>query len=291
MIHFELLESKSLPEACSLLAEHQPGGQVLAGGQYLVNLLRNGSIRPKYLVDIKGLAGLSYIRADGDGLKIGALTTHRDVEQSPLVKQRLTVLWAAEQQLGCVQSRNWGTIGGNLCQASPATDIAPILMSLGALAKVVSSRGERTVPLDGFFTGYHQTLLKPDEIMVEIQVPAIPSRSGAAYHKETVKFADPPIVAVATSLSLDGAGRIARARIVLQAVGIMPIRAVKAESLLMGHQISDALVEEAAVLAAGEAQPRSTNWPADYKREMVRVTTVRVVKKAMALALKGGELN
>ena len=136
---FEYLEPKSLEEACSFLSKHKEDAKILAGGQNLLVLLKQRRIKPKYLIDIKGLSEMEYIRDEDDVLKLGALTTHRAIETSNLVRERLPMLAELEQEVGCIQTRNWGTIGGNLCQASPATDLSPALIACKGSVKVAST--------------------------------------------------------------------------------------------------------------------------------------------------------
>ena len=136
MIRFDVLEAGNLMEACSLLTEHRKEARLIAGGQNLLVLLRHRLIRPRYLISIKQCSDMEYIEEDGDNVKLGALTTHRAVETSALIGEKIPMLAEVENQLGCVQTRNWGTIGGNLCQASPTSDLAPTLIVLGAHCKI-----------------------------------------------------------------------------------------------------------------------------------------------------------
>ena len=187
-----------------------------------------------------------------------------------------------EHFLGCVQTRNWGTIGGNLCDVTPANDPPPALLALGARVKAASVRGEREMSLDEFIASYHKTALEPDELLVEIQVPKSAPHTGGVYHKESVRATDAPIAAVAAVVSLDeGLEIVTAARIVMQSVGPMPIRAVGAEKQLIGKKIQEGLVDEVAAVAATEARPRSTP---EYKRELVKVITRQVVTQAIERA-------
>jgi len=197
----------------------------------------------------------------------------------------MPMLAELEHKLGCVQTRNWGTIGGNLCQASPTNDLAPALISLRARCIVKSLRGERTIALDDFFVDYQRTALEPDEILVEIQVPTLSSRTGGVYGKETVRFADPPIASVAVVLELDEQGAVENARILLQAVGVTPLRAMEAENIITGEKVKDKTVDTAATLAAKAGKPISDIYgSADYKREMIKVLTRHGIKEAIRRA-------
>jgi len=285
MVRFELLEPKNLFEACSLLAEHKEKAKVIAGGQGLLPLLKHRQIAPKYLINIKNLPGLEYIDDAGSHLRIGTLTTNRAIEVSALIKQRYPMLAELERVVGDVQTRNWGTLVGNLCAASPTSDPAPALIALGATLRSVSVRGEREVPLEEFFVEYLKTALGPDEIVTEIQIPSPPPYTGGAYHKERVRMTDSPIASVAAVISLDGSDTVAIARIVLQAVCPTPVRAREAESFIVGKKVDDKFIDEVAVLAEKAACPISDIYgSAEYKREMVKVVTKQVVTEAIKRA-------
>lgn len=284
MVRFRLLEPRDLSEACSLLAEYREKAKILAGGQGLLPLLKHRQIAPNYIINIKGLPSLGYIDESGGSLRIGALTTNRAVELSALIKERYPMLAELEQVLGDVQTRNWGTLVGNLCAASPTSDLAPALIALGARVKVMSVRGERAIPLDDFFVDYLKTALESDEIVTEIQVVEPLPRTGGAYHKERIRVMDSPIASAAAVVSLDaGLGTVVAARIVLQAVCPTPIRAKEAEKVIIGEKVRDGLADEVAVVAAKEACPISDVYgSAEYKREMVKVA----IRQVVGLAIK-----
>jgi carbon-monoxide dehydrogenase medium subunit len=285
MVRFELLEPANLSEACSLLAEHKERAKVIAGGQGLLPLLKHRQIKPKYLISIKNLPGLEYIDDGRSDLRIGALTTNRAIEISSLIKQRHPMLAELERVVGDVQTRNWGTLVGNLCAASPTSDPAPALIALGATLRSVSTRGEREVPLEDFFVEYLKTALEPDEIVTEIQIPGSPPYTGGAYHKERVRMTDSPIASVAAVISLNGSDTVAMARIVLQAVCPTPVRAREAENFMVGKKVEDKLIDEVAVLAAKAACPISDIYgSAEYKKEMVKVATKQVMAEAIKRA-------
>lgn len=289
MVRFEVLQPKSLSEACSLLAEHKAEAKIIAGGQNLLVLLRQRQLKTRFLINIKQLPNLDYITDGSGSLRIGALTTHRAIEMSKLVKAKFPTLVELEQNVGCIQSRNWGTIGGNLCQASPVNDPPPALIALGAKAKIVSVRGERVISLDDFFVGYQETALQPDEILVEIELPEALPHSGAAYQKEAVRFADLPIASVAAMVKLGAGEVVEEARIVLQAVGATPLRAREAEKRIIGKKIENKLLDEAAELAARDVRPSThISSLAEYKQEMVRVLTKHTVREAIKRAKRAG---
>lgn len=281
MVRFGLLEPRTLEEACRFLAQLKEEAKVIAGGQNLLPLLRQRRIKPRVLVNIKGLSKMEYIREENRRLRIGSLTTHRAIEMSDLIAKRFPILVDLERKLGCIQTRNWGTIGGNLCQASPATDPPPALIALEAKVRIISVRGERILPLDDFFVGYQKSCLHPDEILTEVELPEAPPHSGAAYHKEVVRYNDPPIASVAAMVKLSQQKRIESVRIVLQAVGVIPLRAREAEDSMMGESLTEHLLKEVTGLAAKEARPISDIYGSvSYKREMIEMITERVLKEA-----------
>ncbi len=287
---FEYLEPSSLKEACSLLSKYKERAKIIAGGQSLVVLLRQRLIAPNYIVNIKNLQELQYIRDGGDSLRIGALTTHRAIETSPLIKDRFPSLVDSEHNLGQVQIRNWGTVGGNLCHADPGGDLAPPLIALGAKAKAVSIRGEREIALEEFFINLFATVLESDEILTEIEVPYLPRYSAGAYRKETIVAGDFPIAAVAAVIGLgEGQDTVKEARIVLGGVGVTPIRAREAEKVLIGKKVNGRLAEEAGVAASREADPTAdARGSVEYKRKLVRLLTKEMLDLAIERARQSG---
>lgn len=284
---FEHLAPKTLKEALTLLDKHKDECKVIAGGQSLLILMRQGLVAPEYLIDIKGVSGLSYIKSDGkEGLKIGALTTHRAIEKSPLMKNGYSVLSEMERRLASIQTRNWGTIGGNVCHGDPAGDPAPVLIALGATLKIAGLKGERTVPAEDFTVDYFETVLEEGELLVEIQVPPPPPRTGTAYSKFNIIESDMATVSVAVSVTLKADNKTCEdVRIVLGASAPTPVRAKKAEAVLRGKEITDSLLKEAGELASTEAEPVSDiQASAEYRQELVKVMVARVGKEALARA-------
>jgi len=284
---FKYLAPKTLKEALTLLDKYQDDCKVIAGGQSLLVLMRQGLVTPKYLIDIKGLSELSYIKSDTKGgLRIGALTTHREIEKSPKMRDGFVVLAEMENRLASIQTRNWGTIGGNLCHADPAGDPAPVLVALNAALRMASLNGERTMPVEDFCLDYFETALEHNELLTEIQVPAIPPYTGAAYTKFNVIESDLATVGVAVSVTLRSDDGICQdVRIALGAAAPTPIRAKKAEAVLRGKKITNNLIKEAGEIASTEAEPISDIYAsAEYRRELIKVLVKRVGKEALARA-------
>lgn len=289
-MRFQYLQPLTLQEATSLLVEKDGEAKVIAGGTDLINLIRTKAIRPRYVVDIGRIPGLDHVRYDRDGmLSIGALTTLRSLETSIAIRQRHPVIAQAAAQLGSVAIRNVGTIGGNLCHASPAADTAPSLMALGATVKIFGPAGERTVALEEFFTAPGRTVLQRGEILAEICVPPMPPGSKGAYLKHASRgAADLAIVGVAVVAATDG-GCCEGVKIALGAVAPIPMRPRNAERMLDGKEINSALIEQAAQAAADESRPiTDVRASADYRREMVKVFTSRAIKRVSGKGEESG---
>jgi carbon-monoxide dehydrogenase medium subunit len=287
MKDFEYFSASSLQEACSLISQYKEVGKILAGGQSLITLLRQRLISPTCLIDIKGLKELDYIEFDKkSGLRMGALTTHRTIEKSPLIQEKYSVLSDMVKSLASVQTRNWGTIGGNLCSADPIGDPAPSLIALDASLKLVSVNGERMVALEDFFTDYFTTIIEPDEILAEIQLPPPAASTGVEYMKFSTIEAGIKIVSTSVAVTVEAGTEICKnARIIMSAVAPVPLVAKKAAELLMGKQLTDGLIEEAAQMASMETDPTSdVHASAEYRKEIVKVLVRRATKKAFEKA-------
>ncbi len=285
---FEYVPAKTVKEACDLLSKYGEETKILGGGQSLVSLMKQDLVSPSYIIDIKEISDLDYIRYDEkDGLRIGALTTHRSLETSAVVQDKFFMLAEMERTLASVPVRNWGTLGGNLAHADPASDLAPTLMALGAEVTVTGSNAERVISLDEFFIGYFETALRPDELLIEIHVPNS-GQGGGIYSKFAQRATDLAVVSVATHLIFDpdNSDLCKDVRIVMGSVGPTPLRAKRGEDLLKGQTIDDTLIEEAARLSAEDAQPTTDiNGSEEYKREIVHVLVRRTIKEAQARAL------
>jgi len=291
MIHdFTYLKPGTLQEALSMLADHKEECKVISGGQSLLIIMRQGLVVTDYLVDIKRLNELSYIKYDEKGgLRIGATTTHRAVEKSELIKQKYPVLVAIEKGLASVQVRNWGTIAGNLAHGDSSGDLAPTLIALDAKIKLSSETGNRTIPLEEFYTGLFETALNKDELVVEVQVPPARELTATVYEKFNLIKNDQAVVGVAATVAVDQGSTCKEARIVLSNAAVTPIRAKNGERLLIGKKLSDALLTEAAEAAAKEADPVSDiHASEEYRRHLIRVLTKRMVTEAWEEAIRLG---
>jgi len=287
MRNFEYLKAGSVREAIELLSKYGEKAHLLAGGTDVLVKLKQKEILPELLVDIKGIPSLEGVEyRDGEGMKIGPLTTIREIETSALVRQHLPVLAEAAHLLGSVQVRQRATIGGNICNALPSADMGPYLIGMGARVKVVGSEGERSILVEDLFAGSGQNSLKLGEVLISIEVPAWPRYTGGAYIKHTIKNAvDVAIVCVAVVVVTDPLKKVFKeVRIVLGAVGPMPIRPKVAEQYVREKEIKDRVIMTAAELASKDAKPRTT---VEYKTEMVRVLTSRAIRQALETVPEG----
>jgi carbon-monoxide dehydrogenase medium subunit len=277
-----------LEEAVKVLKEHGEKAKVLAGGQSLIPLMRLRLASPEVLVDIGRIEGLSYINEEGDVLRIGAMTRHRDLEKSRLSRERYELLADAAAVLGDPEVRNMGTIGGSLAHGDPASDWGAALLAYDTQLTATGPEGTRTISIDEFFRDTFMTALEPSEVLTEIRIPRAPPRSGGAYMKLKRKTGDFATVAAAAHVVLDEGGAVARARIGLTAVGPTPVRARRAEEFLMGRRPDASTLAQAAKLAAEDVRPSSDlRGSEEYKRAMVEVYTRRALERAVQRSQEG----
>jgi CO/xanthine dehydrogenase FAD-binding subunit len=315
MKKFDYLRPKSLEEALSFLNQHGEKAKLIAGGTDVLVMIKQKTMAPDILISLQGVPGLDEIQYNGS-LSIGPMVTHRAIEKSEVIKKHFSALADAVDCLGSVQIRNVATIGGNICTAAPSADTATPLLVLGTQVRIKNSRGDRTVPIDEFFKGPGETVLKTGEMVQELWIPKLLPNTGSAYYKLQRRLAlDLPILGVSVLLSLDKnqvtcsdllctASPISailhkmeedemickEVRIALGVAAPTPIRALKAEVLLRGKPLSDELLEEAAHTASQEAQPRDTlRGEAWYRRDMVRTLVKRMAMKSIERVIQPEE--
>ena len=284
MSSFEYSTPATIDQAIALL--NQSGASALAGGTDLLIHQRAGIVAPKQLVDLSAL-DLNYVRKDDGVVRIGAMTTFAEILDSDVVRRDLPCLAESAAEIGAVQTRNMATLGGNLCSAVPSADSAPPLLVYDARVKIAGSDGERLVPLEQFFVGPKKNVLRPGELLIEIQV-AVPSpRTGARFLKlGRRKAMSLAVVNVAARLTLgQDHRRVENARIALGAVAPTPRRAQRAESMLQGSNVSESLIDSAARAAADEIAPISDlRATATFRRETSRVLVKRALTQAWQMA-------
>ena len=285
MKDFRYSTPATLSEAMALLEEKWGKAFPLAGGTDLLVQMRRGRAQPEHLVDLKAIPGIRYVvEENASRVKIGALSSLSSLEKSLYKSPTHRLLAEAAASIGSVQVRNKGTLGGNLCNASPSADMAPPLLALDARVVIDSPRGQRALPLQDFFQGPGKTALARGEILREIQIPFPPAGAGAVYLKLSRRRGmDLAIVGVACLLSLDSESCCQQVRIALGAVAPTPIRATRAENALLGEKVSDRLIEQVSRIAVEESRPISDlRASAEYRREMIRV----LVQRSLELSRK-----
>jgi carbon-monoxide dehydrogenase medium subunit len=282
---FELALPSSLSECLAALGD---GGDVkmVAGGTDLLPQMKNGLVKPTRVVDLTGVPELRALETNGDGaLRVGAAVTARDIEQSEVARSGFLALAEGAGVVGSYQVRNLATIGGNVCNSAPSADMSPPLVAMDAVAVIEGPNGRRILPITDFFQGVRRTALEPGELLVEVVIPAPESGSGGMYLRHTPRRElDIAVVGVASQLTIQD-GRCTKARIALGAVAPVIVRAEEAEAMLVGEEVTPALIEEAATLAVQSARPISDQrGSAEFRRHLVRVLTRRTLTTAFERA-------
>lgn len=283
---FEYHRPAGLDEALALLTKH-PGAKPLAGGQSLIPAMNFRLAAPAALVDLNGLGELSGITPlNGGGVRLGAMTRHHAIETNDLVRERAPLLFETMPFIAHPQIRNRGTVGGSLAHADPAAELPAVMVTLQADIVIRGPRGERRVPAEQFFTGLFATALEPGELLVAVELPPRPARSGWAFEEMARRHGDYALVGVAVLLALDETGQCARARIALLSVGEGPVLATRAMARLLGHALEEVTIGEASNLAGQDDidPPSDIHASAAYRRQLARVLTRRALERAVALA-------
>ena len=282
---FEYHAPKTLEEALRLVERHGDEAKVLAGGHSLLPLMKLRLAAPRYVIDLGRLRGMSYIRQEGSYIAIGALTTHTEVETSALLRAKCPLLPEAAAEIGDVQVRNRGTIGGNLAHADPAADYPAVILALEAEIVAASTSGARTIAAREFFVDMLTTQLRPGEILSQVRIPLLARRTGTAYcklHQPASGFA---IVGVAARVTADRRGKIEAVAVGVTGVGPKAYRAEAVEKVLRGKKATPRLLAEAARHAAQGVEPLADlHASAEYRREMAVVFTRRALERALTRA-------
>ena len=279
---FDYYAPETIDEACKLAAELGEGAMFLAGGTDLLIKMKRKHLEPKAVIDIKKISGLDEITFDSEkGLTIGPTATITTIENHPVIKEKYPAIAEAAHATANVQIRNMASISGNLCNAAPSAENAPVLMAMGAQVTLTSTAGTRTVPLDQFFLGPAQTVVKQGELLTAINVPVPPKGSGAAYqHISARGKVDISAVGVGVMLIMNG-DICEDARIFLGAVAPVPMMAVKAQDVLKGNKITEELLQTAGLEASKEAAPiTDMRATAEYRTLMVAVLTGRAIDES-----------
>ncbi|MEB3103594.1 FAD binding domain-containing protein [Ferviditalea candida] len=284
----EYVKPLTIQEAVSALVEFGDGAKLVAGGQSLLAIMKQGILEPDALVSLSGIDELKAVRKAEDGsLVIGAMATHDKVMRDPLVREQAPLLADTARRVASTQIRNMGTWGGNLSHGEPGADPPAALIAVGASVEIAGPDGSRTIPVEDLFVDYLTTDLNHGEILSKIIVPVQPANSGAAYIKHTVRDdGDLAIVGIGVRVTMDEAKqKIAEARIGINGASLTTIRALSAEALLQGKTPDDELFAQAGVLAAEACDPLDdAEASAEYRVEMVKVLVKRALKQALAAA-------
>jgi len=278
---FDYLEPETLDEAIALLAEDPEGTLVMAGGTALVILMKQELIRPARVIGLRRLEQLRAVGSTGGGLTLGALATHGTLARAPEVRAFAPGLAATFAAVATVRIREQATLGGNLAHADPAQDPPVTLLALDGVAVAMSKARARRIPLDALFVDVFETSLEPDEILLRVELPALPERARVTYKKFLPGTCDDyATVSVAAVVATDPEGMCTHVRIALGAAGPIAMRARDAERSLVGRRLDDGAIREAAALAAAASDPiDDLRGSAEYKRAMAGVWTERALRE------------
>jgi carbon-monoxide dehydrogenase medium subunit len=281
---FEYERATSVEGAIASLQRLGPEARVIAGGHSLLPMMKLRLANPEHLIDINDLAELSYIREEGDELRIGALTRHVDLLKSELLFRYAPLFRDAETVIADPVVRNRGTIGGSLCQADAAEDLSAVCSAMKAKVVIRGAAGERVIGMDEFHVGPYVTAVGDGELLTEVRIP-LRRAGGSAHEKVERRAGDWAIAAASAAVWLEGS-RIADAGIALSAVGLTTIHLSRAEKLLRGEAPSDLLFTQAGEIASADCSPSADGrGPVDYKRHLAGVLTKRALLRATARAL------
>ena len=282
MRDFYFYTPKTLQEALDLLEEHQDDGRPMAGGTALVVMMKQSLLDADHLISLARVPGLSGIRVEADGLHIGALTHHREVETSALVKQHAPLLADVYRHVATIRIRNVATVGGGIAHADPSQDPPPGLIALDAKVKLQSKNGERIVPITEMFVDYYETAIEPGELLTEVIVPTTPSDAKTTYIKFLPRTADDyATVAVAARAQMRD-GKVSNLRVALGAAGPTPVHATAVEQALEGQTPTAEAIRQAAQAVADQVDPLDDfRGSSDYKRDMAVVFTRRALERVL----------
>ena len=282
---FEYVRPPDLEAVLQILREREGEAKLLSGGYSLLPLIKLRLAQPGLLVDLRNVTGLDAIVETDDYLRIGARATHHQIHEAPIVAERYPLLHELTGGIGDPQVRNWGTIGGSVAHADPASDWPTVLLAGRGAIVCRSQAGERVIAAGDFFVDTFTTAIEPTEVLTEVRIPRRPRLAGGAYQKLERKVGDFATVGVAAVLGLGSDGAIARAGIGVTGVAETPFAAGDAEAILVGSSPSEEVFRRAGNAAAAQSRPAAdVRGPVDYKRAMVAELTVRALRTALERA-------
>jgi carbon-monoxide dehydrogenase medium subunit len=284
---FNYQKPSSVEEASRLLSRGGGSARLLAGGHSLIPLMKTRLVSPELLIDLSGIDELGGIRSDADGLSIGSMATYQDIESSDAVQKGAFALAEASSQVADVQVRNWGTIGGALAHSDPAGDLPAVILALEATITARSARASRSIAADRFFKDFLTTTLRGNEVLTEVRIPALGKSAGSAYVKLANKASHYALVGVAVVIQLDGSGTCTKARIGVTGAGPFAKRARRAERILEGKQLTEAVIRRAAQRVGVEYDGmfnEDIHASAEYREAMSKVIGGRAISTAVERA-------
>jgi len=283
--NFTYHKATSIKEAIALSQELGEEAKYMSGGHSLLPMMKLRFATPEHIIDISKIEGLSYIKEDGDLLKIGALTTQTEMEHNTLLKENYPIFGDAIWLTADPSVRNVGTIGGNIAHGDAANDQPALMLAVRATVIAEGEDGKKTIPIDEFFHGFYMTALEAGDILTEIQIPKSKRNTGSAYHKVERKVGDYATAGAAVHVELDDAGVCKEIGIGLTNVSAVPMRLERGEELLRGKKITDDLIEQLGVIASEDCEPESDLRGSEaYKRSIVNTITKRMLNKALERA-------
>lgn len=275
---FDYHRAENLQHACELLSECGDDAKILAGGQTLIPMMNFRLARPHVLIDISNIPQRNLVTEEADGIRVRATTIQRFAEVSPLIQARLPVLYEAIKHIAHFQIRNKGTIGGNISNADPASELPAMSLLLDAEFTIISKDGERVIPAEEFFVTYMTTSLGLDEVLTSILFKHPPKNSGWGFHEVARRSGDYALAGSSALVTLDENGTCTQARIALFGVAPTPVRAVDAEDMLVGEKYSKELIEAVAARIDDVVDPESdVHVTKEYRRTVVKVLTARAL--------------
>lgn len=283
---FEYHVPDSIEQALDLMSQHADEAKILAGGQSLVSAMNFRVIQPSVVIDLNRVAELSYIHAEGNVIRVGAMARERHLEFDTSIAKRLPLLTEAMPHIAHPQIRNRGTIGGSIVHADPAAELPVLMLALSARLKARNVSGERWIDAQDFFAGMFTTALAPDEILVEIEMPFMPARTGWSFMEVAPRAGDYALMGVAVLVTLEKNGKCKKAKLVYLNAGDGPVDAKEAAKILEGEKLNDKLIESASAMASGkEINPfGNVHTSPDFQRHLANVLTKKALKQAMQRA-------
>lgn len=279
---FTYHKASSLQDAIALSKKHGEEAKYMSGGHSLLPMMKLRFATPEHIIDISKIEGLSYIKEEGDHLKIGALTTQTEMEYSSLIKEKYPIMSDAIKLTADPSVRNVGTIGGNIAHGDAANDQPALMLAMRATVIAEGIDGKKSIPIDEFFHGFYMTALEPSDVLVEIQIPKMKKGSGGAYHKVERKVGDYATAGVAVHVELDDSGVCQEIGIGLTNVSAVPMRLERGEDLLRGKVITDDLIAQVGAMASEDCEPTSDLRGSEaYKRSIVNTITQRMIRLAI----------